>query len=80
MPLSTLAKKRPVSIMTIHMGLQQLSLTSYALGKRYLLTNRMKEVCLNRCRKLLNWIRANGSVTKFFTDEKIFTVDRAFNR
>ena len=66
--------------MSIHRGLKQPSLTSYAQGKRHHLINRMREVCLNRCKKLLNWIRANGSVIKFFTDEKIFAVDRAFNR
>ena len=79
-PLSTLAKKRAVSIMTIHRGLKQLGLTSYAQGKRHLLTDRMKEVRLKRCRKLINWMKTNGSVIKFFSDEKIFVVDRAFNR
>ena len=66
--------------MKIHRGLRQLGLTSYAKGKRHLLTNRMKKVFLNRCRKLLNWIKANGSVIKFFCDERIFPVDRAFCR
>ena len=80
MPLSTLANKRAVSAMTIHRGVRQLVLTSYAQGKRHLSTNRMKEVFLNRCRKLLNWIKANGSVIKFFSDERIFPVDRAFCR
>ena len=80
MPLSTLANERAVSIMTIHRGVKQLGLTSYAQGKRHLLTNRMKEVFLNRCGELLNWIDANGSVIKFFCDERIFVVDRAFCR
>ena len=44
------------------------------------MTKRMKEVFLNRCGKLLNWIKANGSVIKFFYDERIFPVDRAFCR
>jgi hypothetical protein len=77
---STLAKKRAVSITTIHRGIKELGLTSYAQGKRHLLTNRMKEVRLERCRKVLNWLKSNGSAIKFFSDEKIFTVDRAFNR
>ena len=79
-PFSTLARKRAVSVMTIQRGMKKLGLTSYAQGKRHLLTDRMKEVRLNRCRKLLNWMKSNGSVMKFFSDEKIFTVDRAFNR
>ena len=74
--LSTLAKKRAVSVMTIHRGVKQLSLTFYAQGKRRLLTDRMKEVRLMMCKKLMNWMKANGSVIKFFSDEKIFTVDR----
>ena len=52
-----------MSVMKIHRSVKQLGLNSYAKGKRHLLTNRMKEVFLNRCRKLLNWITANGSVS-----------------
>ena len=80
MPLSTLANMRAVSVMTIHRGVRQLGLTSFAQGKRHLLTNRMKEVFLKRCRKLLNWIKANAPVLKFFSDERIFPVDKAFCR
>ena len=66
--------------MMIHRGIRQQGLTSYAKGKRHYLTKRMKEVFLNRCGKLLNWIKANGSVIKFFSDERIFPVGRAFFR
>ena len=66
--------------MMIHRDVKQLGLTSYAQGKRHLLTDRMKEVRLIRCKKLLKWIKANGSVIKFFSDEKIFTIDRSANR
>ena len=45
-----------------------------------MLTDRMKEVRLIRCKKLLNWMKENGSVIKLFLDEKIFTVDRSANR
>ena len=45
--------------MTIHRGVRQIGLTSHAQGKRHLSTNRIKKVFLNRCRKLLNWIKAN---------------------
>ena len=44
------------------------------------MTNRMKEVSLNRRRKSLIWISSNGSVIKFFSDETIFRVNGAFNR
>lgn len=66
--------------MTIHRGLKQLGLTSYAQGKRHLLTDRMEEIHFNRSRKLFNWMKTNSSVIKFFADEKIFTVEKAFNR
>ena len=60
--------------------MKQLDLKSYAQGKRHLLINKMKEVRLVRCKKLLNWLKGNGSILKFFSDEKIFTVDRSFNK
>ena len=72
MALSTSAKNRAVSVKMIHRGVKQLGLTSYAQGKRYLLTD--------RCKKLLNRMKANGSVIKFFSDEKLFTVYRSANR
>ena len=40
----------------------------------------MKEARLIRCKKLLNWMKANGSVIKFFSDEKIYTVNSCANR
>lgn len=80
LPLSTLAKKRGVSTMTIHRALKKLGLTSFSQGKRHLLTRKMKEIRLTRCQKLLNWMKSNGSVIKFFSDEKIFTVDATFNK
>ena len=80
MPLSTLANKSAVRVMTIQRGVRQLGLTSYAQGKRHLMTNRMKEVFLNKLRKLLNWIKGIGFVIKFISDKRIFPVDRAFCR
>ena len=66
--------------MTIHNGLRQLGVTSYAKGKRHHFTNWTKDVFLNRNIKLLNWIKATGCVIKFFSDDKIFPVVRAFCR
>jgi hypothetical protein len=40
----------------------------------------MKEVRLERCKKVLSWLKSNGSVIRFFSDEKIFTVDRTINK
>ena len=57
-----------------------LHVKSYAQGKRHLLSTKMKEVCLVRCKNLLNWLKGNGSTVKFFSDEKIFTVKRSFNK
>ena len=80
-PFSTFAKKGTlISTTTIHRSVQDLNLTTYAQGHRHILTNKMKEVRLERCRKVLKGSKSNGSVIRFSSDEKIFTVDRAFNR
>ena len=49
-------------------------------GKRHLLTITIKEVRLVKCEKLLNWLKGNGSTVEFFSDEKIFAVNRSFNK
>ena len=41
---------------------------------------KMKDVRLVRCKKLLNWLKRNGSTVKFFSDKKIFTIDRSLNK
>ena len=69
---STLDNKKADSAMMILRGLKKLCLTSYVRGKRYLLTDRMKEVNLDKCRKLLNWMKADGSVIKFYSDDIFF--------
>ena len=61
MSLSTIAHKGAVSIMTIHRGLKQLGLTSHTQDKRYLLTNRIKEVCLTSLDKF--YLVSNISTT-----------------
>ena len=68
--LSTLAKERAVSVMTIHRGVKQLGLTFYAQGERHLLTDRMREIQLIRFKKLLNWRKSNVSVIKIFTADR----------
>ena len=58
---------------------KQLGLKSYAQGKRHLLTAKMKEVRLLRCKKFLNCLTGNDLTVTFFSDEKTFMVDISFN-
>ena len=57
-----------------------MKIISYVQGKRHLLTDRMRGIRLQRFKKLITWMKGNGGVMKFFSDEKNFTVDCAFNR
>ena len=78
--MTILAKKRGVNRRTIERGLVKLKLTSFVQGKRHLLTGRMKGIRLHRCKRPISWMNGNGGVMKFFSDEKNFTVNCAFNR
>ena len=44
------------------------------------MTDRMRGIRLQRCKKVIKWMKGKGGVMKFFSDEKNFTVDCAFNR
>ena len=44
------------------------------------MTDRMRGIRLQRCKKVIKWMKGNGGVMKFFSDEKNFTVDCAFHR
>ena len=44
------------------------------------MTDRMRGIRLQRCRKLITWMKGDGGVMKFFSDEKNFAVDCAFNK
>ena len=79
-PMTILAQKRGFNRRTIERGLVKLKLTSYIQGKRHLLTGRMKGIRLHRCKRPISWMNGNGGVMKFFSDEKNFTVNCAFNR
>ena len=50
MSMTILAKKKGVSRRSIGRGLAKLKLTSYVQGKRYLLTDRMRGIRLQRCK------------------------------
>ena len=58
-PMTELAKKRLVSVMTIKRGINKLGFNSCARGKKYLLTEKMKEICFNRCKLILNLLKSN---------------------
>ncbi|QQP40460.1 Transposable element tcb2 transposase [Caligus rogercresseyi] len=80
-PMSVLAKKRNVSRATVSRAVKELNIISYKRSQAHLLTGKMKEVILRRCKKVLNSLQSGTSPPlKFFSDEKIFTVDRSSNR
>ena len=64
--MTILAKKRGVSRRSIGRGLAKLKLTSYVQGKRHLLTDRMRGISLQRCKKLITWMKGNGGVISSF--------------
>lgn len=48
---------------------------------RQLLTERTKKLKLERCRRILNYLKnSNMPTIKIFSNKKIFTVDQAYNR
>jgi transposase len=57
-----------------------LGLHSYVRTLRHLLTTSLKEKRLDRCKKLVNYLRRHGSIVKICSDKKIFTVDQVYNR
>ena len=65
-PVTILAKKKGVSRTSIGRALAKLKLTSYVQGKRYLLTDRMRGIRLQRCQKLVTWMKGNGGVISSF--------------
>ena len=65
-PMTELMKKRSVNVMTIKRGINKLGFNSYARGKKHLLTEKMKEICFNRCKLILNLLKSNPSKIKFY--------------
>jgi inhibitor of nuclear factor kappa-B kinase subunit alpha len=57
-----------------------LGLKSYVRVPRHLLTAKLKEKRLQRCKKVLAYVKSNGSTVRIFSDKKIFTVDQVYNR
>ena len=62
------------------MAKKELMLKPYKLQKRQLLTEKNKQVQLQRCRQLLHRAASKNWENFLFTDEKLFTVEQAHNR
>lgn len=79
-PMTILAKKRGVSRMTVSRAVKiDLNMTSYKLYKRQILTEKMKESRIIKGKRMLSNLKSNGGRIIFFSDEKMWTVDRKFN-
>ncbi len=80
--MAELARRRNISTSTISRAINiDLGYKSFRLRVRHLLTEAQKEARVSRCRGLLSSLRssASGSI-RFFSDEKLFNVDRTCNR
>lgn len=81
-PMTSLAKQRKVAASTVRKAVKEdLKLTSYVKSRRHLLTTRMKEVRLERSKKLLSLLKhQDAKKIIFFSDEKKWDVDQTHNR
>ena len=59
---------------------EDLQLGAYRRCVSHLLTPKLKEIRLERCKKLLKRFKNNGHRRILFSDEKIFTIEEKFNR
>lgn len=75
------AKELKVCQRTIGLAVHEdLGLKSFVRTPRHLLTAVMREKRLDRCKKIMAYIKYNGPTVKIFSDKKIFTVDQVYNR
>ncbi len=80
LPMTVLAKKKGVSTRIIGRAIKEdLNLHSYKLVTKHLLTDKQKEVRLIRAKKILNNLKSHGNCIVFFSDKKMWTVDRTKN-
>ena len=78
--MTVLTKKCNISTMTVSRAVRlDLGYKSYALKVRHLLTEPQKVVSLQNFKKVLSSLKSTGGHVRFFSDEKIFTVDRTIN-
>jgi len=79
--INKLATDRNVSSMTISRAINNdLGYKCFKLRVRHLLTPAQKEIRLVRTKKIISSLKSTGGYLRFFSDEKLFTVDRSFNR
>lgn len=72
-----ISRETGINVSTVHrIAKKDLHLRPYKLQKVQLLTDKNKEVRLERCRRLL---RRHATQETLFTDEKLFTVEQAHN-
>ncbi|QQP55180.1 Transposable element tcb2 transposase, partial [Caligus rogercresseyi] len=73
------AKNLGVSKDTIRNAVQDLGLVSYVRRRRQLLSDASKETRGIKGKKLLTWMKHNGSTVWIFSDKKLWTVDQVLN-
>lgn len=79
--MTQMAKELEVSDRTVRRVVHEdLGMHSFVRTQRHLLTTAMKARRLERCKKVLAYIKANGNTVRIFSDKKIFTVDAVYNR
>ena len=74
-----MAKDMDMSHMTMVKAVKDLGMVSRVLPLCHLLTEQQKEKRLERCKKMLTWMKHHRATVKIFSDKKMFTVDQAFN-
>ena len=70
MPMRKFAKKMSVSHSTVSRAIKKAGGKSLKLTDRPLLTENQKSSRLDRCKKLLNYLKHNPDCLVFFSDEK----------
>eukprot|EP00096_Caligus_rogercresseyi_P012791 TRINITY_DN5471_c1_g1_i1.p1 TRINITY_DN5471_c1_g1~~TRINITY_DN5471_c1_g1_i1.p1 ORF type:complete len:230 (+),score=51.50 TRINITY_DN5471_c1_g1_i1:315-1004(+) len=80
MKMSELAKKKSVDPSTVSKAVKAAGGRSLRKVERPLLTQRHRDLRLDRCRRILSDLKHNGDRVVFFSDEKTFTVDPVYNK
>ncbi len=76
-----IAAELKVDTKTVRMAMHDdLGLKSYTRMPRHLVMECMKARRLERCKKVLRYIKNHGSTVKIFSGKKSFTVDVVLNR
>ncbi len=74
-----LAKELNVSEGLIRKAVKDLGAFSYVRRRRQLLTENSKRLRVERGKKLITWLKHNGSTVRVFSDKKNWTVDQSRN-